>query len=808
VRKHARIDLERLTERFADDRHNVATMVDSGFSSTLVIDLNCCILQWSRVAERFYGWRASEVIGRDVSIVVPADRRAELEIGLAVLRAGGDAEPIETVWRAKDGNDIYLRVQLSPFTDVEGRVVGACVFSFDNSETILTRDALMASEARYRALVAALTEFVLVTNNAGDVVSPQLSWNAYTGQHFDTCSGRGWLDALHPHDREDVSRQWVDGMRRAEPFAVSGRLLHESGEYRHCEGRVAPMRDGSGAIVEWVAALADVHQRHVAEERERQAADRFRRIFAANVFGVCYGEGQKILDANDAMLEMLGRTRTDLSVGIHVEDLLMPTEDDVVSSLGSGVATEVEVRMPNGGSSFVLAAGVNLEPGRGWLAVAVDVTERKAAERASEHRALHDPLTGLPNRRLLVDRLEHALARSIRQETLVGLLFCDLDHFKAINDDYGHAAGDSALVAVAQRLEGLLREGDTVARAGGDEFVVVLEDLAEPDDAGRIADRVRAALAQPVLFDDQPLRVTASIGVAISNGDTERVEGLLGRADDAMYRAKERGRDQIALGGDPGPRTERRWVEYHLKRALADGAFDLAFQPVIDLRDARPIGAEALLRWTVDGELIPTARAISVAEESGMITRVSDWVLRVACRQFIRWRALHPEAAGWRLHVNVSARDIADERFVQRVLDGIALGGCEPDDLCLEITETAMVHHPERAQASLTELRNAGLVVAIDDFGTGYASLGVLRDVPADIVKIDRSFVSELSNSARDRKIVEHAIDLAHGLGLVVVAEGVETLAQMAILEELGCDQAQGFAFARPSPVEHLHLSI
>jgi EAL domain-containing protein (putative c-di-GMP-specific phosphodiesterase class I) len=214
------------------------------------------------------------------------------------------------------------------------------------------------------------------------------------------------------------------------------------------------------------------------------------------------------------------------------------------------------------------------------------------------------------------------------------------------------------------------------------------------------------------------------------------------------------------------------------------------------------------LRWTVDGELIPTARAISVAEESGMITRVSDWVLRVACRQFIRWRALHPEAAGWRLHVNVSARDIADERFVQRVLDGIALGGCEPDDLCLEITETAMVHHPERAQASLTELRNAGLVVAIDDFGTGYASLGVLRDVPADIVKIDRSFVSELSNSARDRKIVEHAIDLAHGLGLVVVAEGVETLAQMAILEELGCDQAQGFAFARPSPVEHLHLSI
>jgi diguanylate cyclase (GGDEF)-like protein/PAS domain S-box-containing protein len=807
VRKHARIDLERLAERFVDDRSDIATMVDSGFSSTLVVDLDCCILQWSRVAERFYGWRASEVIGRDASIIVPADRRAELEIGLAVLRAGGDAEPVETVWRAKDGNDIHLRVQLSPFTDVTGRVVGACVFTFDNSEAVITREALVASEARYRALVAALTEFVLVTTVDGHVTQPQLSWAAYTGQQFDAYAGQGWLDALHPHDRPIVSKQWSDGVRRSEPFAVTGRLLHESGEYRHCEGRVAPMRDESGAVVEWVAALADIHQRHLAEEREKQVADRFRRIFAANVFGVAYGEGNKILDCNNAMLDMVGRDRADLTVGIHVEDLLMPGTEDALS-LGNGEAREVEIRRPTGDSSFLLAAGVSLESDRGWLAVAVDVTERKAAERASEHRSLHDPLTGLPNRRLLVDRLDHALTRSARQETLVGLLFCDLDHFKQINDDYGHAAGDCALVAVAQRIEGLLREGDTVARTGGDEFVVVLEDLVEPDDAGRIADRVRAVLAQPVLFEDTPLRVTASIGVAISNGDTERVEGLLGRADDAMYRAKERGRDQIALGGDPGPRTERRWVEYQLKRALAEGAFDLAFQPVIDLRDARPIGAEALLRWTVDGELIPTARAIAVAEESGMITRVSDWVLRVACKQFIRWRAGHPDAAEWKLHVNVSARDLADERFVQRVLDGIALGGCAPTDLCLEITETAMVHHPERAYASLTELREQGVVVAIDDFGTGYASLGVLRDVPADIVKIDRSFVAELSKSPRDRKIVEHAIDLAHGLGLIVVAEGVETLAQMAILEELGCDQAQGFAFARPTPVEHLHLAI
>jgi diguanylate cyclase (GGDEF)-like protein len=366
----------------------------------------------------------------------------------------------------------------------------------------------------------------------------------------------------------------------------------------------------------------------------------------------------------------------------------------------------------DGSPAYLLAAGVSLAPDRGWLAVAVDVTQRKAAEQESEYRALHDELTGLPNRRLLVDRLEHALTRSSRTHSPVGVLFCDLDHFKEVNDRFGHLAGDCALQAVARRLEELLRESDTVARTGGDEFVVVLEDLGECDDAARIAERARAALSAPVKFGDRDLHVTCSVGVALSTGG-DRVEALLSRSDDAMYRAKQEGRDRVAfIANNQDLHSERRWVERELKRALANDALDLAFQPVIDLREGRPVGAEALLRWQVDGEAIPTARAIAVAEETGMIVRVSDWVLRSACRQFSAWRTANPVASDWKLHVNVSARDLADEDFVERVLTGVEMGGCVPSDLCLEVTETTMLRHPERAHARLAALRDAGAVVA------------------------------------------------------------------------------------------------
>jgi diguanylate cyclase (GGDEF)-like protein len=463
----------------------------------------------------------------------------------------------------------------------------------------------------------------------------------------------------------------------------------------------------------------------------------------------------------------------------------------------------------DGTTAYLLAAGIDLDAEGTWLAFAADLTERKMFEREVEHRSLHDALTGLPNRRLLVDRLQHALSRSSRAENLVAVLFCDLDRFKEINDAHGHAAGDRVLSVVASRLLALVRDADTVARVGGDEFVVVLEDLVEPDDALQIAERIRNALSEDVQFEGHFLRVSASIGVTLSTGADDRVETLLSHADDAMYRAKERGRNRVAIGsGDTQAQSHRRMLERELDRALERGDLGLAFQPVIDLRDGRPIAAEALLRWELNGDRLPAASVIAIAEDSGMIMRLSDWVMRTACREFAAWRRSNDGAEAWRLHVNVSARDLADARFEERMLTAIAEGGLAPTDVCLELTETAMMAHPADGNARLASLRAAGVSIAIDDFGMGYASLGVLRDVPADIVKIDRSFIDGLQNSARDRAIVEHAIELAHQFGLTVVGEGVETLAQMAILDEIGCDQAQGYAFAFPAPVEDLPLTL
>jgi diguanylate cyclase (GGDEF)-like protein/PAS domain S-box-containing protein len=784
-------------------------VLDDGSSSALLIDLDCTVLQWSRAAEEFSGWRADEMIGRDISVVVPPDRRFELVARLAALRDGRLSEPIEMTWRSRSGSEIELRVQLTPFVDVQGELVGACVLSFDNAEQVRTRRALAASEARYRALVGALTEIVLVTDANGDVVEAQPSWSRYTGQDGYASAGHGWLDAMHPDDRDEFELQWKTHTTRSEPFAVATRLLNDKIEYRHCEGRVAPMFDGV-EVVEWVLALADVHDRQVADEHERQSAQRFRRVVDSNVVGVCYGVRDRILEANTSMLDMIGGSREDLAAGrLAVDDIVAPASVDTVgSSLDHVEPREFEIHRPDGSEAFVLAAGVSLEPEQGWLAVAVDVTDRKIAERESEYRAVHDPLTGLPNRSLLVDRLEHALVRCLRQDTHVGVLFCDLDHFKTINDRHGHAAGDAALESVGHRLSTFLREGDTVARTGGDEFVIVLEDLVEPDDAVRIAERVRESLAKPIEYDHESMHLTGSIGVAISNRAGDRVESLLNRADDAMYRAKQHGRNRVIVGSVGGARDDRRWVERELQRALAEETLAVAFQPLVDLRDGGPVGAEALLRWSVDGEAVSPARTIAVAEECGIITRVSDWILQAACSQFARWRRTRPEAAEWRLHINVSARDLVDDRFIERVLRNVAGGDCRPSDICLELTETAMLHHPERAHSALSTLRAAGMSVAIDDFGTGYASLGILRDVPADIVKIDQSFVSALSHSQRDRSIVQHAIELAHELGLVTVGEGVESLAQMAILSELGCDHAQGFAFARPRPVDELPVSL
>jgi len=433
--------------------------------------------------------------------------------------------------------------------------------------------------------------------------------------------------------------------------------------------------------------------------------------------------------------------------------------------------------------------------------IARDTRERAAYEARLLHQATHDALTGLPNVTLLRDRLGQALAVAQRHLRGLAVLFLDLDHFKNVNDSLGHACGDALLVDIGRRLAGSLRESDTVARQGGDEFVILLADLSEESQTAMIVEKLLAALAAPCHVGGRDLHVTASIGIAVFPRDGESAETLLRKADTALYRAKEVGRNnfQFHTAAMNALAQERMEIEQHLRNALAAGEFSLLYQPQVDLQSGELRGLEALLRWhnPLLGEVPPT-RFIPIAEEIGLIGEIGHWVLREACRQNRAWQAAG--LACRRVAVNVSACQFAQCDFAARVAGVLDECGIAPHWLELEITESVLMRDAEAAGATLRELKALGICIAIDDFGTGYSSLAYLKRFPIDALKIDRSFVRDITSDPDDAAIARTVISMAHDLRLAVVAEGVETAAQLAFLRGRQCDIVQGYYFSRPLP--------
>jgi diguanylate cyclase len=434
--------------------------------------------------------------------------------------------------------------------------------------------------------------------------------------------------------------------------------------------------------------------------------------------------------------------------------------------------------------------------------------ERKRAEVELTHQALHDALTDLPNRALFYDRLGQALARLDRHDGALAVLFCDLDRFKVVNDSLGHGAGDRLLVAVARRLLSALRAGDTAARFGGDEFVVLCEDVEGELQAIAVAERIAAALQEPFrLGEGMEVHVRTSIGIALATDSGARAEALIRDADAAMYRAKERGRAGYEVFDDEmRDRAVRRLeTETSLHRALERGELTLCYQPQVRLATGDLVGVEALVRWSHPerGPISP-ADFVALAEETGLIVPIGAWILEAACRQAALWAAEWPRAARVRMAINLSARQCASAEIVATVAGAIERTGVDPGRICLEITETAMTEALESKAAVLRSLKELGIALAIDDFGTGHSSLRALRRLPVDQVKIDASFVAGMGQSDQEAAIVSAVIGLAHALELETIAEGVETIAQVDRLRALGCDVAQGFYFSEPLRPEEL----
>ena len=669
-----------------------------------------------------------------------------------------------------------------------------------------------------------------------------------------------WAERLHPDDRDWVlARENTLNGVKPDDAALEYRMLHR-------DGRTVWIRDdavlahGEDGKIRWHGMLLDVTERKAVEvELERRAAQQA----AVALLGEHALEGSSTVDL---MHEAVAGAARMLGAEIAAVWQYLPDEDSLLLRSGIGWPDSEfgKLRYPAGEGSqagYTLLSGapvvvedwdaerrfdqpsfrgrrtgsglsVKIEGGsRGPFGVLVvqsmrpqgfaprdvdflqslanvlaDALERQAVEDAIRERAVHDPLTGLPNRVLFVDRLEHALARLGRQDSLAAILFLDLDHFKLVNDSLGHHVGDELLAAAAPRLKHALRGSDTVARFGGDEFGILLEDIASERDAIDTAERIAATFARPFVLSGSEHFVTTSIGIALATGG-ERADELIRDADAAMYRAKDRGRARYEVfdEGMRGRAIERLRMENDLRRALERDQLRLEYQPVVSLTNFSLVGVEALLRWHhPDRGEIPPSEFIPIAEENGLIEPIGRWVLENACRQAAQWYGARPDSAPLAMSVNLSAVQVARRTLPEVVRAVLSSSGLDPACLSLEITETVMVRDADGLKDVLHALKALGVRLVLDDFGTGYSSLSYLTRLPLDMLKVDRSFVDGLGNEPRDTAITETIIAMSRALSLDVVAEGVETAEQVNELSRLGCTLAQGFHFSRAVPAREI----
>jgi diguanylate cyclase (GGDEF)-like protein/PAS domain S-box-containing protein len=560
-----------------------------------------------------------------------------------------------------------------------------------------------------------------------------------------------------------------------------------------------------GLALEGDQLTADLHR--------RQSEERFGELIrnASDVITVVRADGT--VEYQTASITAVLGYDPEALLGRPITELIHP--DDVPASVAflararglHGATATCEWRMAHRDGVWrhvEVVAGTLADDGavRGIVLTSRDITERKALERRLAHQAFHDSLTGLANRELFRDRVEHALERTGRDGT-AAVLFIDIDDFKNVNDTLGHAAGDLMLTLVAQRLRSCVRRGDTAARLGGDEFAVLLEDLTSPHDAERSAAAVLAALEGPLPLGDRHVAVRASIGIAFADHAIAAGEELLRNADIAMYAAKAEGkhRARVFEGSMYAEAVERVQLRDALAQAVARNELELHYQPIVDLRSGRVAGAEALIRWTHPerGMLMP-GDFIALAEDSGLILPIGRWVIREACRQLRAWRDESAAADHLKISVNLSPGQLVEPRLIRDVADALRDHDLEPGSLLIEITESAVMDDVDVGMARLHGLAELGVGLALDDFGTGYSSLSHLQRFPLDVLKLDRSFTEQLRTDGRESRLARAIIEMGHTLGLTVVAEGVEEQAQGERLRNIGCALAQGFHFARPAP--------
>ncbi|WP_232240667.1 EAL domain-containing protein, partial [Kutzneria sp. 744] len=708
--------------------------------------------------------------------------RSRDEVGVMATAFNGMAEQLQELVENQQRAERTLRSERD-FVDAVLEVAGSLVLVIDKDGRIV----------RFNRACEITTDY------AAEDVLGQLVWELF----------------LLPEDQPCIKGQFDDLQATRFPHNFECPWLTRSGEQRRIAWSNTALVDESGAVTHVIATGIDVTAQRAAEAGLSEAKERFQKAFDYASIGMCLVDlDGRFTQVNRALCEMLARPEGEL-LALRVADVTHP--DDVSASLatvevakdGYTAPHRLEKRYLRSDGRTVWAqvtvCTIHSENGASpyFVTQVEDVTERREAEARLVRQALHDPLTGLPNRTLLMDRLRQVLARADRHPELTAVLFIDLDGFKDVNDSLGHDVGDEVLTEVGRRLQEHIRPLDTVARLGGDEFVVLCQDLASEQNVVEISERLAGVLSEPVVVDSYEVVVTASVGIALANGHNPAPEDLLREADAAMYGAKTRGKNRCEIfdAGLQERAVDRIAIASALRQGLRDDRFVLHFQPVVDMVTGDTVAVESLVRLDdPDRGLLAPDTFIQVAEDSGLIVPIGTSVLEQACRKLMSWRSSGAAPAGLRTAVNLSARQATRPDLAATIEHALAESGLEPSGLTLELTETVLMEADAATLRQLERIRELGVGLGIDDFGTGYSSLTYLKRLPVSFVKIDRSFVAGLVTDPSDREIVTAVIRLGQALGLTTIAEGVEEPAQFEMLRALGCDQAQGYLLGRPKP--------
>jgi len=813
----ARLAAERALRASEARNRLLAAVVEQSSEAIVIKDLDNVILSWNAGAEHIYGWSAAEAIGRNITLLVrPAASGADVARRIALLRRG-EPGAWRTVSHRRDGTKIHVDVSVSPLHDESGRHIGEITMVRDITEREQAESALRATQARNRelALIVDQSYDAIITKDTANRI---LTWNQGAERVFgwsaDEVLGRDFL-ALTKLDASEERSQAVIariGTRKAKTWQTV--RTTKSGRMIHVEVTVSPLFDDDGKHLGEISINRDISQRVQAEEAlhdHRLFLEQAQEIGGIGSWALSLADGRLTWSDETARIFGLapgtfdGREAT-FYARVHPDDAgRVRAEKALAQSTHMPFTSEFRILRPDGTQRWVCehAAIICDDEGHALrvLGVVQDITEQRATQARIEFLATRDPLTELPNRLLLRDRLTHSMASAARNATQLALLFIDLDRFKTINDSLGHRIGDELLKHVARRLARCLRTEDTLARLGGDEFVVLLQGLNDSQGASQVARKVLKALTRPYLIEGHQLSTSCSIGISLYPNDGTDAQTLMKNADAAMYHAKESGRGNYRYFSVElhSRAVERLSIETALRRALERDEFELHLQPQVRIGDSRIVGMEALLRWNHPEQgLLAPDRFIRIAEESGLIVPLGEWVLDKACAQMRTWleAGLRPP----RLAVNVSVGQLSRGfvRSVGRILQAYRIDGSQIE---LEMTESLLMQHVDDNVKLLQRLSDLGVQVALDDFGTGYSSLAYLKKFPIDALKIDRTFVRDIVEDPDDSAITAAVVSIGHHMELRVVAEGVETAAQLSILQSMGCDEYQGYLFSRPLPV-------